>query len=267
MNSKDLIAAGRLPEARAQLAAEVKAAPSDTGKRALLFQVLAFLGEWEKAERHLDLIVTADPKSEIGAQAYKNVINAEKERKEVVERKRIPGFVTSVPAYLERYLMAWEMVNQGKPDAAGRLYEEIEKERPSVSGAINGRSFEGLWDTDAFLSCFLEAIVHDRYLWVPFEAIDELSVERPRTLFDLLWVPARLVTWEGVSLHCYLPVLYSGSSVHDDDRIKMGKVTDWQQLGKGFSKGMGQHVYQAGDEEISLLEIREALFTPPGKGE
>jgi len=159
------------------------------------------------------------------------------------------------------------MAREGKTDRARTIYEEIEEGRPAVSGTVNGRTFEGLWDTDSFLSCFLEAIVHDRYLWLPFESIAQLSLEPPKTLFDLLWIGASLTTWQGMSLHCWLPVLYPGSSAHEDDRIKMGKVTDWQQLGNGFSQGMGQHVYQAGDEDVSLLEIREVVFARPGEGE
>jgi type VI secretion system protein ImpE len=60
MNSKDLIKAGRLSDARKQLTEEVKAKPGDSGRRTLLFQVLAFYGEWDKAERHLDAIGTQD---------------------------------------------------------------------------------------------------------------------------------------------------------------------------------------------------------------
>ena len=94
MNAKEMIAAGRLMDARQQLTEEVKKAPSDSSKRTLLFQVLAFLGEWDKADRHLDLIASTNPKSEVGVQAYKNAVHAEKERREVMERKRLPGFVT-----------------------------------------------------------------------------------------------------------------------------------------------------------------------------
>ena len=135
MNAKDLIAAGRLSDARTRLTAEVKAAPSDVAKRTLLFQVLAFLGEWEKAGRHLDMIVTLNPRSETGVQVYRNMISAEKERSEVMERKRIPGFASSAPTYLEAYLVAWDKLNERKPTEARRLYRQIEKQRGPVSGS------------------------------------------------------------------------------------------------------------------------------------
>jgi type VI secretion system protein ImpE len=266
MNAKDMIAAGRLMDARKQLTDEVKKAPSDSAKRTLLFQVLAFLGEWEKADRHLDLIVATNPKSEIGVQAYKNAVNAEKERREVMERKRVPGFVTGAPAYLESYLLAWDKLKENDLEGASRLYEQVEEQRRPVRGSLDGKIFDGFWDTDTFLSCFLEAIVHDRYIWIPLETIGELSIDPPKSLFDLLWAPARVMTWEGVNLQCYLPVLYPDSCLQDDERVKLGRLTDWIPLGGPFFKGVGQHVFQVGEEEIPLLEMREFTFSL-GKGE
>jgi protein involved in temperature-dependent protein secretion len=42
--------------------------------------------------------------------------------------------------------------------------------------------------------------------------------------------------------------------------MKLGRSTDWVALGGGFSKGVGQHVFQVGEEDIGILEIREAVF-------
>ena len=144
MNPKDLIRAGRLSEAREQLTGEVKSSPSDVSKRTLLFQVLSFYGEWDKAERHLDLISSRDPKAETGVQVYKNLINAEKERKEVLERKRIPGFLTGTPAYLELYFAAWDKLKGKKTEEARKLYKQIDAQHPRVSGTINGKKLQRL---------------------------------------------------------------------------------------------------------------------------
>ena len=261
MNPKDLIRAGRLTEAREQLTAEVKSSPSDVSKRVLLFQVLSFCGEWDKAERHLDVIVSRDPGSEIGVQAYKNLINAERERKEVLARKRVPGFLTGTPAYLELYFAAWEKLNEKKIDEASSLYKQVEAQRPAIAGTMGDRSFSGFRDTDTFLSAFLEAIVHDRYVWLPFESLRELAVSPPETLFDLLWRQGRVVTWEGLTMNCYLPVLYPDTFMQEDERVKLGRMTDWIPLGGPFSKGVGQHVFQVGEDDVSFLEISELTFT------
>jgi type VI secretion system protein ImpE len=64
----------------------------------------------------------------------------------------------------------------------------------------------------------------------------------------------------GLTLNCFLPVLYPDSFQHEDDRLKLGRMTDWTDLGPGFHQGFGQHVYQVGDDDVAILEIREAVF-------
>jgi type VI secretion system protein ImpE len=265
MNAKDLVAAGKLSEARQQLIQDVKSKPSDSAKRTLLFQVLSLLGEWDKADKHLETMVSLNPDLLTGAQVYKNLTNAERQRKEVLEGKAIPGFLTQAPSYFELYLEAWDKVKQGQPEEAAHLYGQIEESRPAPCGTVDGKSFEGFTDTDTFLSAFMEVMMHDRYVWVPFESLRELSISEPKTLFDLMWVPARFLTWEGLNANCYLPVLYPDSYLHEDERIKLGRITDWVSLGQGFWRGVGQHVYRIGEEELSLLDIREAVFTFPSK--
>jgi type VI secretion system protein ImpE len=263
LNSKELIRAGKLSEVRKQLAETVKSAPSDRSSRTLLFQVLSFCGEWDKAERQLDVIVAQDPESETGVQVYKNLVHAEKERREVLNRNRPPSFLTGTPHYLDLYFTAWDKLNKKEIEEAHTIYSHINSQCPKISGTMDGKAFCGLRDIDAFLSLFLETVVHDRYIWIPFDALRELSISPPQNLFDLIWATAQIITWEGLSINCYLPVLYPGTSLHEDDLVRLGRMTDWMPLGGAFSQGLGQHVYQIGDEEITILEIREARFKIP----
>ena len=264
MNAQELIRGGRLSEAREQLIREVKASPADLGKRTLLFQALSFCGEWGKAEQHLDAIAAQDSSRETGVQVYKNLLHAERERQEVAKLNRRPSFFPATPPYTEMYFTAWKAVGAKKVDEAERLFGQIDAQLAIPSGTADGVDFTGFRDTDAFLSLFLEAIMHERYVWIPLGAIAELSISAPKTLFDLLWIPARLMTREGLSLGCYLPVLYPDSSLHEDEQVKLGRRTDWITLGGPFSKGMGQHVFQVGEEEKAILEIREVVFRSPG---
>jgi type VI secretion system protein ImpE len=260
MDSKDLIKAGRLSDARKQLTEEVKSSPGDFAKRTLLFQVLSYCGEWDKAERHLEAIGAQSLSAEVGVQVYRNLIHAEKERTDVSKLNRRPSFLPKTPSYAEMYFTAWEKLTETKFEEAENLFSQIETQRPIISGTVDGKNFSGFRDTDTFLSLFLEAIAYEQYVWIPFESIRELSISTPKTLFDLLWISSRVTTWEGLTLSCYLPVLYPDSSSHEDDRVKLGKMTDWIPMGGPYSKGMGQHVFEMGDEEVALLEIREVVF-------
>jgi type VI secretion system protein ImpE len=259
MTATELIRAGRLTEARRQAAAEVKAAPADVGKRTVLFQVLAFCGEWDKAEAHLDVIASQDVKAEIGAQLYRGLLAAERERA-AVSLERLPAILPKAPPYLETYLAGRRKLEGEQANAAQKLFNQADSQRPRVCGRADDAPFEDLRDIDAYLEFFLEAMVHGHYVWVPFEFLREVSIPAPKGLMDLLWTTARVVTEDGLVMHGHLPVLYPGSYTHEDDRVKLGRMTAWVSLGGSYVRGVGQHVFQVGKEEKALLEIRELAF-------
>jgi type VI secretion system protein ImpE len=264
MTARELLQAGRLSEARRVLVEEVKAAPKDTGRRTLLFQVLAQLGEWDKAVRHLDMISTQDPGRSVGVHAYLDIIKAEQERLRVIGRGQDPTFLPEPPQYFPTYLAYLDALKAGRFDEARGLLAEIDQVRPPLFGALNGRHFAGISDTDARLYAFLEAFVHERAVWIPFEAVREVVIPEPKTSFDLIWTSATITTWGGLSMNCFLPVVYPETFQGDDDQAKLGRLTDWVGLGGGFSRGVGQHVYQMGDEDVAILDIRELTFTITG---
>ncbi len=260
MNAKDHFKAGRLLEARELLIEEVKSTPADIDKRTFLFQVLVFCGELNKAERHLDIIVAQDPNRETGVQVFKNLIRWENERMEIFKHHNRPSFLPRSPLYIETFYEGLEKLRTKKVDEAKEILGRVETQLPELLGTLNGKNFIGFRNTDIFVSLFLEAFTQEGYICIPFETIKELSVTSPKTLFDLLWVSACLTTWDGIVMNCYLPVLYSGSFNHKDERVRLGRVTDWEPLDGQFSKGSGQIVFQVGEEEIPILEIREVVF-------
>ncbi|HVN72009.1 MAG TPA: type VI secretion system accessory protein TagJ [Desulfomonilia bacterium] len=264
MTAKELIKAGRLSEARRVLTEEVKNTPADAGARTLLFQVLSLHGEWDKALRHLDMISTQDPQRSIGVKTYLDVVQAEKERIRVMGGSVLPSVLPEPPAYFAQYLDYLKALREQKYGDARSLVTELASLRPPVTGSMGAWEFEGFSDTDAGLFAFLEAFVHERYVWIPFEAIRELQIFEPKTSFDLIWATASITTWEGLSMNCCLPVLYPETFLAADEQIKIGRLTDWVPLGSGLSKAYGQHVYQIGDEDTALLDIREVTFKLEG---
>lgn len=263
MNAKELIKSGKLAEARQQLVAAVRDRPGDTAARTLLFQVLCYCGEWDKADRHLEAIAAQDVSREAGVLDYRNLIRAEKERLAVMEGRGIASLLTEPPAYLDLYSAARAKLAEKKADEATELFRRIEAARPEISGVVNGTPFSGFCDTDTLLAPFLEVMAHDQYLWVPIESLRELAIAPPKTLLDLLWVSAHVTTWEGYAMNCYLPALYPGSFRHEDERIKLGRMTDWISLGGALARGMGQHVYAVGEQDMALLEMRDVTFNFP----
>jgi len=264
MNAKDLIKAAKLSDARGQLIEAVKSSPADLRSRTLLFQVLAYSGEWKKARHHLEIIASQDSSQEIGVQVYLNLVQAETDRLEVWQQKRRPSFLPDTPEYFERYETAWLKLVEKNFEEARAVFKELDAQGSEIAGTLNGKNFIGFKDTDSRMSYLIEAFVHELYVWLPLETLRELILPEPKTLFDLLWTSAQITTWEGLTLNCFLPTLYPESFLHEDDQVKLGRMSDWLPLGGGFFKGIGQRVFQVGEEEIGILEIREAIFNPPG---
>jgi type VI secretion system protein ImpE len=262
MELKELIKSGELTQARSKLITAVKSSPADQGTRFLLFQVLVCMGEWDKARRHLEIIAAQDPGRQAGVQVYLDLIQAETERIEIAHTKRQPSFLPESPAYLKIYENACQNLHKGRFQAAKADFLEISNRRPSVSGTLNNKQFSEFQGTDTRLSCFLEAFVHERYLLLPFEFIRELILLPPKNFLDLLWVSAQITTWEGLTLNCFLPVLYTETFLRPDDRLRRGQMTDWIDLGEKIFQGVGQHVFQLDEEDIGILEIQQIIFNP-----
>jgi len=265
MGPAELIKAGRLEEARGILTEEIKAKPADTSKRTLLFQVLALCGEWDRAFKHLDMISSLDTVRAIAVSAYKDILRAQEDRRKVCLFSRLPSFLTDAPPYFETYWDACANLIKGELKKAATLFDEAAGLRPQIHGIFNKKKFSGIWDTDSTLAYFLEAFVHDRYVWIPFEALREIIITEPKSLLDLIWIPASITTWEGLTANCNLPVLYPDSELSESAEIRLGRMTDWEDLGGKFAKGLGQHVLQIGENDVPLLEIKEISFNFPIK--
>ena len=58
----------------------------------------------------------------------------------------------------------------------------------------------------------------------------------------------------------FLPVIYAGSELESDDKVRLGRVTEWVDLGGGLAGGVGQKTFLVDDREVSILELGELEF-------
>ena len=208
MNAKALILDGQINAARTLLVDQVKKTPADIQARSLLFQVMLLCGEWDKAQRQLDIAASQLASPEMNVPVYQNLIQAEKERIAVSKRQQRPTFFPDIPEYSEDFFQALDLLEKGKIDDGANLLARIDAGLPDVRGTLNGQPFKGFKETDTTLTYFIEAIEYERYLWVPIANIREFAVSPPQTLIDLIWAKGRITTWEGLTMGCFLPVLY-----------------------------------------------------------
>jgi len=259
MVAKELLAAGRLSETLELLNREVRTAPADLRKRTLLFEALCFIGDYERAGRQLDVIAQLDERSVAGAHLYLNVLAAERSRQRLLSDGLAPHFLLEPPPFAHLHLEAFNRLREGRAAAARALLEQAAEIQGEVAGNLGDRSFADISDADALLGPFLEVIVQDRYVWLPFAQIKRLAVAAPDKLRDLLWIPANLELKDGSLSDAFIPVLYAGSGSHPDDQIKLGRATNWENTG-GVTRGVGQRILFIDDSERPVLQLGEIVF-------
>jgi type VI secretion system protein ImpE len=260
MDAKELLDAGRLAAAIEQLNQEVRAHPADPKLRTFLFEMLCFAGDYERAQRQLEVLGQLDSRSESGTLAYRGALAAERARAAVATENQLPVFLLEPPAFASLYLAALHRLREGNAAEARAVLLEAMEAEPARGGNTDGLPFASFADADPFLAPFLEVIINDRYIWVPFVQIKRFAIERPRRLRDLLWAEATLETIDGPSGNVLLPVLYAGSFRHPDEQVRLGRATDWENLGENLVRGRGQRIFLIDDNEKPMLQCHQVEF-------
>jgi type VI secretion system protein ImpE len=263
MDAKQLFDSGQLQAAISQLTADVKASPRDLRRRIFLFELLSFTGDWQRAERQLDAVaqVSGDATVELGIEVYRGILRAEVNRRQLFRgESRQPKFLSEPPPYTALHLRALtEMIEQHFDQAEASLAESSAL-RKNLQGQLEDTRFDDFKDADDLLAPFLEIIARADYLWLALEDILRLEIQPPRTLRDLLWIPAKIELREQQTIDVFIPVQYYGSSDHAEDSVKLGRMTVWENVGGEINLGRGQRTFLIDGDERSLLEIRKLEF-------
>lgn len=260
MNSGELFQSGRLGDAIATAIQEVKDQPGDMGRRTLLFSLLCFEGDLERARKQLDVVGNQAALSE--APAYSNLIDAELTRRKVLTEGMRPKFFEDAPARLEKHLQAISQLQARKFDEAHALLEAAEEERPETAGTLNETAFDDFADANDITRSVLEFQQGREYYWVPFEQLAHLQVilpdpVRPR---DLYWAPCQLIFKGGQTQRGFTPVLYATSYQAPDTSLKLGNGTHFLNVGGGVYSGMGRKQFVAGEQDPTPLDLQDVTF-------
>jgi type VI secretion system protein ImpE len=226
---KQLYQAGKLNEAIAALGGELRDNPTDTQRRTFLFELLCFAGDYDRADKHLNLLAEQSPQAKLGAVLYFSAVHAERLRTDMFRKKSFP------------------LGSTGEDD-------------PDIKGAFNGKPFESIEDSDPRLGPRLEVFAAGAYLWIPLKHIVSIEMEAPKRVRDLLWVPTLVRTgpaFKDKELgEVLVPVLCPLSFEDSDDNVKLGRLSDWRQK-DGEAVPVGQKSFLVDGEEFPILEVRK----------
>ncbi|HZS53485.1 MAG TPA: type VI secretion system accessory protein TagJ [Bryobacteraceae bacterium] len=236
MDAQQLFKAGKLSEAISALNSHLRDNPSDLRSRTFLFELLCFNGEYDRAEKQLNILEEEGSKdSFLGTLLYKAALHAERLRDEMFEKKTFPK----------------QVVNGGSTN---------------VSGKLNGKEFKTLSDADPRIGDKLEVFAGGDYLWIAFHDIALIRLEPPQKLRDLIWAPAKLLTGPAFRSRdlgeIMLPAVAPLSWQHPDEAVRLGRVTEWCEDEAGEVAPFGSKNLLVDGEEFPLLEIRELEIYP-----
>jgi type VI secretion system protein ImpE len=258
--AKELLDAGKLQTATEFLIQEVREHPADSWRRTLLFELLCFNGDWDRAEKQLELLSKEKVETEIGVQVYRNNIAAEKARAELYPNGLKPHFFTAPPTYVEYLLNAINRLRELDFTEVCSLLDQAEAARPKLKGKFNGKKFSDFRDYSDFLGSVLEVFLQDKYYWLPLAQLKQMELSAPQQLRDLLWARAHIETIEGLQAEVFLPTLYVGSNQYPDDDVKLGRKTEWSCIKNELYSPLGQHIFLVGKEGKALMELQKLEF-------
>jgi len=238
----------------------VKTNPTDAIARTFLFELSCFAGDWDRAEKQLDVIGHQDTNAMIGSLIYRQNFKAERDRMKLFSDGLKPQFMTAVPPYVEDLFQAVNRLREGNTVEARSLLDRVEESRPAFHCTVNGEAFSDFRDYNDLTMCVFEAFHKDAYMWLPFESVQKIEFFAPKTLRDLYWIQAKVDLTTGLGGEMFLPALYSGSWKSDNDQVRLGRMTDWRDLGDELFTGEGTKLFWMDGKDKSILDIRTIEF-------
>lgn len=249
-----------LSGALAALQQEIRSRPGELKLRVLLFQLLALLGQWQRALAQLQVIAKLDDSLTLLAQTYRGALRAEVFRAEVFAGTRTPHILGEPQAWVAQLIEALQQEQQGHAELAASLRQDALEGAPEIAGRSGEQEFAWITDGDGRLGPTLEAVIHGQYYWLSFDQIAHLRIERPTDLRDLVWTPARITLVNDGEVQALLPVRYPDLGL-DDDLLKLSRKTEWKPLSAEIYVGHGQKMWMTDSAEFALLNVRELHFT------
>ena len=241
MNGELSVRDGNLDAGLARLQSQVRSNPSNATHRIFLFQLLAVLGQWDRALTQLNVAGELDAASLPMVQTYREALQCE-----VLSRRNFRG-----QALAARVRPAGELARAGDRGPAARRLKRIARSpaapRSGVRRGARRRGacstitpFEWIADADPRLGPMLEAIINGRYYWVPFSRIRAIAIRgaggpaRRR-------VDAGHFTWAngGAGRRAH-PVALCRQAPATDSALRLARRTEWIEYG-GVSSAASRH--------------------------
>lgn len=254
--AQHLLREGHPQEALQSLQAEIRKAPADASLRVFLFQLLAVLGQWERALTQLNVLGEMDATTLPMVQTYREAIRCELLRADVFAGRRSPLVFGDPEPWVALLLEALRLTAEGHPTQAQAVRDRAFEAAAATAGTLDDQPFAWIADADLRLGPMLEAIVNGRYYWIPFQRVQVIALEQPADLRDFVWMPAQFTWANGGETVGLIPARYPGSHASADPLVQLGRKTEWLESEAETCVGVGQRILATDQDEYPLLDIR-----------
>jgi type VI secretion system protein ImpE len=235
MTALALYREGKLREAIQALGGEVRSNPLDAKRRTFLFELLLFAGEFDRAEKQLDILAGANAEAAAGTLLYRSALHAERTRQGM-------------------------FLNRETPSAGQDAAHE---------GVCDGKPFHEFSDSDPRIGANLEVFIAGSYTWIPVHYLRRLEIEPPTNLRDLIWARARVEASPEFRLQelgeVLLPVLCPLSFRRSEETVQLGRESLWELDEKSIEVPYGSKLMVIDGEDVPLLKLRSIEWTASEK--
>lgn len=257
MHALQLVRDGDLGGALGALQEEVRKNASNPKDRIFLFQLLAVLGQWDRALTQLNVVGELDAGALPMVQTYREAIQCEALRLQIFSGQRAPLVFGEPQPWLAQLIDALQLERDDPARAAAARAQALEA-APASSGSIDGERFDWIADADQRIGPVLEAIVNGRYFWIPFCRIARIEIEPPADLRDTVWTAASFTWANGAQTMGLIPTRYAGAGGNGDNALMLARRTEWDEAGAG----MGQRMLATDGADYPLMDVRLIEIDP-----
>jgi type VI secretion system protein ImpE len=251
---------GDLQAALRLLQDQIRQQPARSDLRVFLFQLLAVLGQWERALTQLNVAADLDAKTLAMAQMYREAIKCEALRADVFAGKTSPVVFGEPEEWLALLIESMLVHGRSRPGEAQSLRARAFESAPATAGSLDGQTFEWIADADMRLGPVCEAVINGRYYWIPFARLARIDIEAPVDLRDVVWMPAHFQFANGGDAVGVIPTRYPGSESADEALLSLARKTVWREDAPDVFSGIGQRILATDGGEHPIMDVRTILL-------
>ena len=76
----------------------------------------------------------------------------------------------------------------------------------------------------------------------------------------MFWIQAKVETVNGTNGEMFFPSLYANSFKSENDQVRLGRMTDWKEMGEDVYIGEGMRMFWSEGKDKPILELNEIEF-------